>query len=134
MLLYLQCNFLTIILDSMTKKMYKLSDYELNKENPFLKEALELINNNVVKKYKVASNTGESAILHAVDTKTGELKGHAQFIRQIEVDEEQFAKIYLSQFSAFFELKPQAIKVFGYVLNQLVPNKDEFVFFLEDCA
>jgi hypothetical protein len=40
---------------------------------------------------------------------------------------------YLSQFSAFFDLKPQAIKVFGYVLNQLMPHKDEFVFFLDDC-
>ncbi len=129
----MQCNFLTKILDYMTKKMYKLSDYELNKENPFLKEALEVINNNIVKKYKTATNTGESAILQAVDTKTGELRGHTQFIRQIEVDEQQFTKIYLSQFSAFFDLKPQAIKVFGYVLNQLIPHKDEFVFFLDDC-
>ena len=30
-------------------------------------------------------------------------------------------------------MKPQAIKVFGYILNQLIPNRDEFIFILEEC-
>lgn len=113
--------------------MYSLSKYELNKENPFLKEAVEQVQNNIVKKYKTASKTGEKAILKAYDESTGEILGHTQFIRQIEVDEEQFAKFYLSNFSAFFDLKPSAIKVFGYILTQLVPNKDEFMFLLDEC-
>ncbi len=113
--------------------MYALSKYELNKENPFLKQALEQIQSNIVKKYKTASKTGEKAILKAFDESTGEVLGHTQFIRQIEVDEEQFAKIYLSNFSAFFDLKPSAIKVFSYILKQLLPNKDEFVFLLDEC-
>ena len=33
----------------------------------------------------------------------------------------------------FFDLKPQAIRVFGYILNQLVPNKDEFLFLTDEC-
>jgi hypothetical protein len=115
---------------SKRKSSTQLAKFAKNTENPFLKEALEVINNNVVKKYKTASNTGESAILHAVDTKTGELKGHTQFIRQIEVDDEQFTKIYLSQFKAFFDLKPQAIKVFGYIMTRLNPKQDMFVFLM----
>lgn len=114
-------------------RLYKLSNYDFNEENPFLKEAIEQVNSNVVKKYKTASKTGEKAILQAFDSNTGEILGHTQFIRQIEVDEQQFAKFYLSNFSAFFDLKPSSIKVFGYVLNQLTPNKDEFMFILEDC-
>lgn len=115
------------------EKAYKLADYQLNKENPFLKQALEVIQENVVKRYKTASKTSQNAILQAIDPNTGELLGHTQFIRQIELDEQQFAKVYLSGFPKFFELKPQAIKVFGYILNQLTPNKDEFIFILEDC-
>lgn len=109
-----------------------ITEFELNKENPFIKQAIEQVQNNIVKKYKTASKTGEKAILRAVDD-NGEIVGHTQFIRQIEVDEDQFAKLYLSNFSAFFDLKPQAIKVFGYILSQLIPNKDEFVFFMDDC-
>lgn len=113
-------------------RLYKLSSYDFNEENPFLKQAVEQVQKNVVKKYKTASRTGEKAILRAVDD-NGEILGHTQFIRQIEVDEQQFAKLYLSNFTAFFDLKPPAIKVFGYILNQLVPNRDEFMFLLEDC-
>lgn len=113
--------------------MKSLTDFEKNSENPFLKEAVEQVNNSIVKKYKSATKTGQNAILQALDPNTGELVGHTQFIRQIEVDEEQFAKLYLSNFSAFFDLKSQAIKVFGYILTQLVPNKDEFYFDRDDC-
>ena len=103
----------------------KLTAFEKNKENPFIKQAIEQINDNVVKKYKTASKTGEKAILTAVDNH-GQVLGHTQFVRQIEVDEAQFAKFYLSNFSAFFDLKPSAVRVFGYVLRELKPNKDHF--------
>ncbi|MEN5059090.1 RepA protein [Sphingobacterium kitahiroshimense] len=114
-------------------EMKKLTDFEKNTENPFIKQAVEQVQSNVVKKYKAAGSTNKKAILQAYDSSTGEILGHTQFIRQIEVDEQQFAKLYLSNFSAFFDLKPQAIKVFGYILNQLVPNKDEFIFDREEC-
>lgn len=114
------------------KQLVKLSDFEKNKENPFLKQALEEINHNVIKKYKTATKTGQKAILQAIDPNTGEVVGHTQFIRQIEVDEQQFAKFYLSNFSAFFDLKPSAIRVFGYILEQLTPNRDDFIFWIDE--
>jgi len=110
-----------------------ISKFSKNKENPFIKQAVEQVNSSIVKKYKTASKTGEKAILKAYDENTGEVLGHTQFIRQIEVDEEQFAKFYLSNFSSFFDLKPSAIKVFGYILTQLIPNRDLFNFYIEDC-
>jgi len=118
----------------MTKKMsVKVSEFQKNEENPFLKQAIEEVNNSIVKKYKTATKTDQKAILQAFDPETGEVLGHTQFIRQIEVDEQQFAKLYLSNFSAFFDLQPSAIKVFGYILNNLLPNKDFFYFNREDC-
>ena len=109
-----------------------IRDFTKNRENPFLKEAVEQIQQHIVKKYKNSSGTSQSAILQAVNS-DGELVGHTSFIKQIEVDEQQFTKIYLSQFSAFFDLKPSAIKVFGYIMTQLIPKKDEFIFDLEEC-
>jgi len=111
----------------------KVSEFEKNSENPFLKQAIEEVNNSIVKKYKTATKTDQKAILQAFDPQTGEVLGHTQFIRQIEVDEQQFAKLYLSNFSAFFDLQPSAIKVFGYILTQIKPNQDEFYFDREEC-
>ena len=110
--------------------MSSIRKFNKNYENPFIKQALEQINNNIVKKYKSATKTGQSAILQAMDPNTGELVGHTQFIRQIEVDEEQFTKIYLSQFSAFWNLNTQAIRVFGYIMTKLVPKQDMFIFLM----
>ena len=74
----------------------KITDFEKNTENPFLKQSIEQVEKNVVKKYKTATNTEEKAILKAYDENTGEVLGHTQFIRKIEVDEDQFTKIYLA--------------------------------------
>lgn len=109
-----------------------LLDFSKNKENPFLKEAVEQIQQNIVKKYKNAGGSSRSAILQAVNS-DGELVGHTSFIKQIEVDEEQFTKVYLSQFSAFWSLKTQAIRVFGYIMTKLIPKQDLFSFFIDEC-
>lgn len=111
---------------------YVLGSHELNRENPFLKEAIEQIQSGIVKKYKNTSGTSRNAILQAVNSE-GEVMGHTSFIQQIEVDEQQFTKIYLSQFSAFFELNSQSIKVFGYIMTKLMPKQDFFIFDLEEC-
>ena len=114
------------------KKALTLSDFEKNKENPFLKEAIEQIQSGIVKKYKNTSGSSRNAILQAVNS-DGELVGHTSFIQQIEVDEEKFTKIYLSQFSAFFELNQQGIKVFGYIMTKLTPKQDMFIFLMDEC-
>lgn len=113
-------------------KVKKITDFEKNIENPFLKEAVQQIQSGIVKKYKNTSGTSRGAILQAVNSE-GELVGHTSFIRQIEVDEQQFTKIYLSQFSAFFKLNSQSIKVFGYIMTKLMPKQDFFIFDLEEC-
>lgn len=114
------------------KRGLTIRDFDKNKENPFVKQAVEQIHSNIVKKYRNTSGTSKNAILKAVNS-DGELVGHTSFVRQIEVDEQQFTKFYLSNFSNFFDLKPSAIKVFGYIMTVLIPKKDEFIFILEDC-
>lgn len=111
---------------------HKLSDFELNKKNPFAKQALVNIGNALVSKSIKGSNKDESAILKAIDD-NGEVLGNTVFIRNKTVDTEQFAKFFLNGFKAFFDLKPVSIKVFGYILGQLRPNQDNFMFFMDDC-
>ena len=111
----------------------RIGNFEKYRENPFLEKAIQAVEGGVVKKYKSASSYDQRAVLQAVDPKTGEVLGHTSFIRQVEVDEEKFAKLYLSNFSAFFDLKTSAIKVFGYILTQLKPGQDSFLFNVEDC-
>jgi len=111
----------------------KLSEYKKFYKNPFIEDAITEIKGHIVKKYKTATKTSESAILQAFDPKTGDMLGHTQFVRQIEVDDAQFTKLYLSQFSAFFDLNTQAIKTFGYIMSKLIPKQDMFNFFITEC-
>ena len=111
---------------------YVLGSHELNRENPFLKEAIEQIQSGIVKKYKNTSGTSRNAILQAVNSE-GELVGHTSFVQQIELDDQQFTKIYLSGFSAFHNLKNQGIRVFGYIMTKLTPKQDMFIFLKDEC-
>ena len=110
-----------------------VSTYKKNKENPFMTQALESIDKNIIKKFKSSTNTDERATLIAYDPNTSEILGHTRFIRQIEVDEEQFTKLYLANFRAFFNLSQSAIRVFGYIMTCLKPKNDMIVFILDDC-
>ena len=73
------------------------------------------------------------AVLQAVNPETGEILGNTTFVRQIEVDEQQFAKLYLSNFAAFFDLSQTSIRVFGYILTCLRPAQDMIYFDIDDC-
>ena len=105
------------------KKAVKLTDFQKNEENPFMKQAIEGIENHVVKKYKSNSGGDKRAVVALADTETGEVF-KTSFIRQIEVDEEQFTKLYLSNFAAFFDLSQAAIRVFGYFMTCMKPKND----------
>ncbi|KAB4316819.1 hypothetical protein GAO43_29965, partial [Bacteroides thetaiotaomicron] len=86
----------------------------------------------LVSKSVKGTNKDESAILKAVDG-NGEILGNSVFIRNKAVDTESFAKFFLAGFKAFFDLKPASIKVFKYILGQLKPNQDSFMFFMDEC-
>ena len=104
------------------KETVKLSQFEKNETNPFVDQAINDVQ--IAKKYKSAPGTDQRAILQAADPSSGEILGHTMFIRQIEVDEEKFAKVYLSQFESFWELPKSSIRVFGYILRKMYPKSD----------
>lgn len=102
-----------------TLSVSKLPQFE---ENPFVENALKEIQENTVKKVQYIN--GSRGAENIVVNQDGEIIAQSRFVRYIEVDEEKFAKLYLSQFGAFWDLSKTAIKVLGYVLNNLIPNKD----------
>jgi len=108
----------------MTKKLY---EYKLNKENPFLNETLYH-----VEKGKKSVLFGNKEGDYIMD-KEGEAVGHSVFVKRIDVDKAQFAKIYINNLASWFELSKTGIRIFAYILNNLKPNNDNFIFSYESC-
>lgn len=111
-------------------KYKSLKSQPEHKENPFVEEAIKDIK--IVTKTQVVKSRDKREIQMIVSD-GGEVQGYSQFLRFVEVDETQFAKVYLSQFSAFWELSKPAIRVFGYILTVLKPDQDRFYFDMETC-
>ncbi|WP_018622698.1 hypothetical protein [Spirosoma luteum] len=111
-------------------KYNKLKEQPQFKENPFVEKAIEDIR--IVKKTQVirAKNRDE---IQMIVTNDGDVQGYSAFMRFVEVEEEKFAKLYLSQFVAFWELSKSAIRVFGYIITILRPKQDEFFLEMNKC-
>lgn len=99
----------------------------LNRQNPFLEETLQHI------------EKGEKTLLFGQKDRDllidsdGQVKGHSLFARKMTVDKAKFMKVFMTGLINWFDLSKASIKVFAYVANQVVPNKDTFIFDLEDC-
>ncbi|HLK96284.1 MAG TPA: replication/maintenance protein RepL [Hymenobacter sp.] len=104
--------------------------HEAFKENPFVEQAIQDIK--IIQKTQVVRSKNRDEIQLIVNS-SGEIEGHTAFMKFVEVDEEQFAKVYLSQFTAFWELSKPAIRVFGFIINVLRPKQDEFFLEMNKC-
>jgi hypothetical protein len=114
----------------MTKNTLSVSKLPQFEENPFVEVAIQQIDDNTVKKTQFIN--GNKGVENLVINQDGEVIAQSKFVRFIEVDEERFAKLYLSQFETFWELSKTAIRVFGYIVNNLIPNKDVVYIDMQD--
>jgi hypothetical protein len=108
----------------------KLGDFESFTANPFIEEAVNNIERQTVRKTKMIRPDGtltKQAQLVVSNSETGEAVGFGAFMQYVELDEEKFAKLYVSQFAAFWELSKPAIRVFGFILTLVRPGADSFV-------
>ena len=108
----------------------KITEHERFAENPFMKKAIQEIQ--TVRKTEIIRPKSKDAVQLIVSS-DGELTGHTAFLKYVELDEEKFAKVYVNQFAAFWELSKPAIRVFGYILTILEPNRDKFIFRIDKC-
>lgn len=111
----------------------KLSDFEKNETSPFAQQTLVKLGECVVAKPVKNTNADESAVARVIDG-SGGLIGQSAFFTTKVLDEENFTKFFLAGFSAFYGLKPSALKVFNYIMSLLKPNKDDFILFVSDCS
>ncbi len=111
-------------------KYKKITDHPSYDHNPFVEQALEGIQKQTVRRTKVIRPDASLSkqVQQIVVNTDGEPVGYGAFMQYIEVDEEQFAKIYLSQFAAFWDLSKSAIRVFGYIISTLKPGQDRIIF------
>lgn len=91
-------------------------------ENPFIEKAIEQIEENT--KVKNRWITGNKLVQQYAENEEGKVIAHAAFLQHVEVDETQFAKLYISQLGVFFDLPKTAIRVFTYILKFLQPKSD----------
>jgi len=108
-----------------------ISKYEKHKTNPFIPEAID--NVQIRKRTQMIHPTSREAIHYVVNSETGEIDGHSAFLRVIEVDEERFVKLFLSELGALWDLSKPALKVFSYVMNCMRMNEDSIFFDPNEC-
>lgn len=112
-------------------KYRKLTIYEKHTENPFVERTLEEMK--TVKKHQLVRPTGSGRDeIQMIVDKRGEVTGHTAFMRYVEVDEQQFAKLYISQLMAFWELSKPGIRVLTYILSILKPKQDKILIRMDE--
>lgn len=114
----------------MPTKYKSIRDFMAYNENPFVEKAVQDIK--IVRRQQIIRPRNKDEIQMITST-DGEVTGYSQFMRFIEVEEEKFAKLYLSQLASFWELTKPSIRVFSYILTVLKPKQDLFIFIMEDC-
>jgi hypothetical protein len=63
----------------------------------------------------------------------GESIGHSAFMRQTQVDEDKFTKLYLNKMGLIWDLKKTSLKVLGYIISILKINDDRIYFDMKGC-
>ena len=112
------------------EKILKLSDFPKNRENPFLNRFITELDPTQRRKMVAPSN---KEVIQTVVDQDGVMTGQSAFVQYMEVDEKQFAKLYLSNLAAFWDLSKPAIRVFTYIMANIRPNQDKIEFDLEEC-
>jgi hypothetical protein len=103
-----------------------LSNYKQYEDNPFMSNLIFPIG-----KKNAVFGKSEDMILN---TDTGEVKENALFIgRKIDVDKEQFVKIFHAHLSAIFDLSKCALKIFSYIAS-VTQYDDQIIFNLKKCS
>lgn len=108
----------------------KLSLAPIYHENPFIDNMVGELKIKRKTQLLKSNNKDTSVMLINSD---GDNVGHSAFMRQIQVDEDKFAKIYISQLGALWDLQKTSLKVLSYILSTLKPNDDRVYFDMKDC-
>jgi hypothetical protein len=99
----------------------KVSDYKEYEENPFLEQAVAEISVSVKRQTIRPKKQGNDTTLLLVNG-LGEEYGEASFVHQVEVDEQEFTKLFKEGVARISGLSARGSKVWAYVCDQLKPG------------
>ena len=105
----------------------KVSDFKEYGENPFLEQAISDIKVSTKRRTIKPKKQGADTTLLLVNG-LGEAYAEASFIRQEEVDEKEFTKLFKEGVARISGLSARGSKVWGYVCDQLKPGSTNIHF------
>ncbi len=108
----------------------KITEAEIYNENPFIDQMIGELK--IKDKTQMLQSVGKDKNCLVISS-DGETLGHSAFMKRVKVDEDIFAKLFLSQLSAFWDLKKTSMKVLSYILVSLKPNSDKVYFDMDEC-
>jgi hypothetical protein len=117
-------------METNTQIAKKLKEAPIYEQNPFL--------DNMIGEFRIKNKTQmikslDDDISVMLVTNNGENVGHSAFMRQVQVDEDKFAKIYISQLAILWNLQKTSMRVLTYILHALRPNDDRIYFDMKEC-
>lgn len=118
------------LMNEQTEKPTKLSLAPIYHENPFIDNMLGEIK--IKRKTQMIKSNNRDTTVMLVNG-DGENVGHSAFVRSTEVEEDKFAKLYISQLGALWDLQKTSLKVLSYILSTLKPNDDRVYFDMKEC-
>jgi hypothetical protein len=117
-------------LTTQDQEFTKVTEAVIYDRNPFVDQMLgEVKIKNKTQTMKSANKDVDVLLM----TSDGEVAGHSSFLRRIQVDEDKFAKLFISQIGALWDLKKPSLKVLSYILSTIKPNEDRVFFDVRDC-
>jgi hypothetical protein len=119
------------IAKTQVNEVKKLTEAKIYNENPFIGEMIGELKIKHKTQILRAKNSKDTEMM--VVSSDGDVEGHSAFMRHVEVDEDKFAKLFISQLGALWELNKPSLKVLSYILTILKPHDDKVYFDMKEC-
>jgi hypothetical protein len=114
-------------------KYVKVTEFIEHETNPFVKEAVnELITTKKRQVIRPPKDSDGERKFYVLDHE-GNMAAESMFVREIEVDNEQFNKLFIGEFFRFFSITTPGIRVFGYLMKRLGRGDDKLYFHMGEC-
>lgn len=101
-------------------------------ENPFIESSIKEIESNCVIKQRFGTRLDQKGIVATVDPNSGEIF-QTSFLRRVEIDEDQFTKLYIKNLGALNDLSNAGIRVLNYIMSIVKPNAVDVIIRREKC-
>lgn len=101
-------------------------------ENPFIESSVKEIESNCVIKQKFGTRMDQKGIVATVDPNSGEIF-QTSFLRRVEIDEDQFTKLYVKNLGALNDLSNAGIRVLNYIMTIVKPNAVDVIIRRDKC-